>query len=92
MKVDSSNEVVHVAETSSRILHPLDSCVNRLTGGIGNPMLQIRDDIGEATLEHFGHFHHGLESTANGPLIPPSEVFAGWFFIDVIEKLHSGLP
>jgi len=77
MEVDGVDEVLLVPETAGRILHPLNLRVDRLAGGIGDSMSQVRDDVLEAPLHHPRRFDHRLEPAPCGPAVPPTEVLSG---------------
>src|SRR5579863_9811623 len=91
VEVDRIDEVLFVAEAPGRVLHPLDLGVDRLAGRIGDPVLQVGDDVLEAPFEHAGHFDHGGQTAAHRPLVPPLEVLPRRAFVDVGVQAHRGL-
>jgi hypothetical protein len=58
VEVNGVDEVLFVAESPRRVLHPLDLGVERLAGRVGDPMAQIGDDVLEAPPQHPCHGNH----------------------------------
>ena len=52
-----------VAKTAGRVLDPLDLGVDRFAGGIGNRVLDEREDVVESAFDHLRGFDHGFEPT-----------------------------
>lgn len=49
VEIDRVDEVLFVAEPSGRIFHPLDLGIDRLAGGVGDPMTEIGDHVFEGS-------------------------------------------
>src|SRR5450759_4504946 len=56
VEVDRVDEVLFVAEAAGRVLHPLDLGVDGFAGRVGDPVLEVGDDVGEAAFHHAGDF------------------------------------
>src|ERR1035437_1120124 len=52
MEVDRVDEVLFVAEAAGRVLQPLDLGVDGFAGRVGDTVLEVGDDVGEAAFEH----------------------------------------
>src|SRR5712691_11163160 len=65
VEVNGMNEVLLVTESASSVLDPLDLGIDGFTGGIGDSMLEISDDVGESALEHARHLDHRLQTAAH---------------------------
>ena len=65
MEVDGGYEVGFAAETASRVFDPLNLGVDGLTGSIGDPMLEIGNDVLEAALDHASRLDDGPELAAS---------------------------
>jgi hypothetical protein len=48
VEVDRVDEVLFVAEAAGRVLHPLDLGVDGFAGRVGDAVLEVGDDVGEA--------------------------------------------
>src|SRR5579862_9603366 len=84
VKVDGMNEILLVAESSRRVLHPLDFGVDRFATGVGDPVPQVRDDVFESPLQHPCCFNHRLEPAPYRPSMPPAEMLPRRSFINVV--------
>src|SRR5437016_7610085 len=67
VEVDRVDEVMFVAEAAGRVLHPLDLGVDGFAGGVGDTVLEVCDDVGEAAFEHAGDFLHWSQTAAHRP-------------------------
>ena len=85
MEINGVNEVVHVAESSSGVLHPLDARIDGFTGSIGDSMSEERDDVFKSPFEHSRNVDDRLEPTSKRPLMPPMKMTPRRLFIDVME-------
>src|SRR5207245_10620896 len=54
VEVDRMDEVLLVAEAAGRVLHPLDLGVDGFASRVGDAVLEVSDDVGEAAFEHAG--------------------------------------
>ncbi len=74
MEVDRVDEVLLVAKSACRVLHPLNLCIDGLAGRVRDPMPQVSDDVLEPPFEHARHPDHRLEAAAQRPVLPPAEM------------------
>lgn len=58
MGVDGVDEVGCVAEAAGGALDPLNLGVDGFTGGVGDAVAQVSDDVFEAALNHTSLFCH----------------------------------
>ena len=70
MKVDRRFEVFFFSETIRPFLDRLDLGIQSLTHGIGDRMYDVRQDVGQMTLDQVGNIPHGLEPTVGRPPEP----------------------
>src|SRR5437773_11975789 len=91
VEVDRIDEVLLVTEAAGCVLHPLDLGVDGLAGRVGDAVLEVGDDVGEAAFECAGYFFHRSQTAAHRPSVPPAEVLPRWAFIDVVVQAHGGL-
>src|ERR1017187_5026754 len=91
VEVDGVDEVLFVAEATGRVLHPLDLGVDGFARGVGDAVLEVGDDVGEAAFQHAGHFLYRSQTAAHRPTVPPLEVLPRRAFIDVGVQVHGGL-
>lgn len=62
MEVDGDLEVFRVAEAPGCLLHPLDDGVDRFETGIGDPVTQVGEQVGQVAADKLAHFDHRGES------------------------------
>ena len=69
----------------------MDLGVDGFAGRVGEAVLEVGDDVGEAAFQHGGHFLHRTQPAAHRPTVPPLEVLPRRTFIDVGVQVHGGL-
>src|SRR6266568_1320558 len=67
VEVDRIDEVLLVTEAAGCVLHPLDLGVDGLAGRVGDAVLEVGDDVGEAAFECAGYFFHRSQTAAHRP-------------------------
>jgi len=74
MKVDCRLEVVDVPKPPRGLLHPVDGGVdNGLQSGVGEPVPEVGQDVGEVALDQLGHRGHRLQPAVGGAPEPAGE-------------------
>ena len=48
----------------------MDLAVESFAHGIGDPMSEVGQEVGEMAFEGLGDFHHGRQSAADRPAVP----------------------
>ena len=90
VKVDGVGEVLLIPKASCCVFHPLDLGVEGFAGGVGDAVLEVGYDVGEAASQHAGHFLHRNQTAAH-PTVPPLEVLPRRTCIGVGVQVHGGL-
>ena len=67
MEVDGGFEVLQVAEAVSHLLDRLDLAVEAFAHRVGDPVAEVRQDVGEMPLEGSGRFENRLQPAVGGP-------------------------
>jgi len=75
VEIDRVTEVLFVAKAASRALHPLNLSVDGFAGRVGDAVLEVGDDVFEATLEHGGDVRGTRPDQGIGVRIAP--LFSG---------------
>src|SRR5579862_9464923 len=83
VKVDCRREVVEVSKASRRVFDPLDFRVDAFAGGIGDSMLQIRQDVRQVRSQRFGRLDNWFQPAVCGPAVPPLEMIPSRAFVPV---------
>ena len=66
MEIDSSLEVLHIAEAACGFLDPLDGGVDVLQPRIGESMRQVRQHVGQMPPDQLGDLSHRRQPTVGG--------------------------
>ena len=64
MEIKGIDEILLIAESTGSLLDPLDLGIERFAGGVGDLMLQIREDIVEPVFQRSRHLSHRPQTTA----------------------------
>ena len=74
MEEDIRLESFLVAIAIGLLDQSLDGVIQSFHGAVGVAMFEEGQDVAQVPLAHSGHFLDGLQSTADGPAIPLTEV------------------
>ena len=74
VEVDGVDEVLPVAKTTCRVLHPLDLRVERFAARIGDAVAPIDNDVLLATFQHARNALDRFQPAALRPAPPPAEM------------------
>src|SRR5215469_11892477 len=64
---DGGSEVLLIAETTRRILDPLDLGIDGFAGSVRDAVAKVGNYVLKAPLQGSSHFEHGAQPTAYGP-------------------------
>jgi hypothetical protein len=84
-------EVLWAAEAPGGLLHPLDDRIDCLKTGIGDPLAQVGEHVGQMAADQLGHLGHRLEPTVGGPPEPAGEERLGGPEGAVLPELPDAL-
>src|SRR5712692_8617053 len=87
VEVDGRLEVLGVAEAPRRLLHPLNGRVHGLEARVGDPMLMVRQDVGQVAPDQPGYLCHRLEPAMGGPPEPAREEPLGRTQVRVLPEV-----
>ena len=74
---DSYSVVLKVTEASGICFEGLNAAVETFADGVGNVMLEVRQNVRKPVLDHLGNLHHRLQTAATGPGIPTLKIGPG---------------
>ena len=67
MELDRRLEVIGVSETAGGLLDSLDGGVDGFETGVGEPVVEVGQDVGQMALDQLVHLGHGLQPAVSGP-------------------------